>query len=293
MKNLFLLCCLVLFSAAFVQAPKKIKLPKAYVYIPSGQLEQDGKSLSIQGFFMQATEVSNLEYREFLHDLQANNRVQDYEKACVRPEGWNIPGAHMEPFVQHYHQNAAFEDYPVVNISREAVLLYCEWLEEKLGAKFPGATIEVRLPSEMEWMYAARAGHAGSPYPHGYVLRDTKGEFLYNFRRVGDESIHRNPETGEMEVKKGALASMSANLHGGTGFIGPVQAKSFAPNDFGLYHMSGNVAEMVAEAGRTKGGCFNSTGYDIRVDGPDEFAGFTGASPFIGFRPLITLIEKK
>ncbi len=57
--------------------------------------------------------------------------------------------------------------------------------------------------------------------------------------------------------------------------------------------MSGNVAETLAEPGRTKGGCFNRTGYDIRIDAPDEFAGFTGASPFIGFRPVITVLEKK
>jgi formylglycine-generating enzyme required for sulfatase activity len=292
MKQLFLLCCLVLFSVSATVPPKKIKLPKAYVYIPSGQLEQDGKQLAIQGFFMQATEVTNLHYREFLAALERQGRTADLEKARVRPEGWNLPGAHMEPFAEHYHQHPAFENYPVVNITREAALLYCAWLEETLQARHPDEVIKVRLPSETEWMYAARAGHKDVSYPHGNYLRNSKGQFLYNFRRFGDESIHRNPETGEIEVKKDALKKMAANVHAGTNF-GPAPAKSFFPNDFDLYHMSGNVAEMVAEIDHTKGGCFNSTGYDIRIDAPDEFAGVTGASPFIGFRPLITLLEKK
>lgn len=293
MKQLILLCCLAFFTASTPQPPKKIKLPKAYVYIPSGQIEQDGKELAIQGFFMQATEVSNLNYREFLAALEREGRTADLEKARVHPEGWDIPGAYMQPFVEHYHQHPAFEDYPVVNVSREAALLYCEWLEKTLQAKYPDEIIKVRLPSETEWMYAARAGHKDAPYPHGNYLRNSKGQFLYNFRRVGDESIHRNPDTGEIEVKKDALKRASANVHAGPIFVGPTKGKVFSANDFGLYNMSGNVAEMLAQEGRTKGGCFNSTGYDIRIDAPDEFAGINDASPFIGFRPLITVLEKK
>lgn len=290
MKYLFLLCCLAFFTASTPQLPKKVKLPKAYVYIPSGQLEQGGKQLAIQGFFMQATEVSNLEYREFLAALERNGRTADLEKARVRPEGWNIPGAYMEPFAEHYHQHPAYENYPVVNITHEAALLYCDWLAKTLEVNYPDFTFSVRLPLESEWTYAALAGHASYVYPNGFYLRNSKGkgEYLYNYRRFGDEALQRNPETGKIEVRE-HMHEVSQSPY----FTGPSPVKSYSSNDFGLYNMSGNVAEMLASEGRTKGGCFNSAGYDIRIDAPDEFAGFTEASPYIGFRPVVTLLEKK
>ena len=291
MKYLFLLSCFALFSAAPVHRhPKKIKLPKAYVYIPSGACTSGEKTVSVQGFYLQSWEVTNLEYREFLSDLQRQGRTEEYEKARVRPEGWKTAGAYMDPMAEHYHQHPAFENYPVVNITREAALLYCQWLSGKLEVRYPGFHYKARLPLETEWVYAARAGHAGIPYPHGYYLRNAEGQFLYNFRRFGDESIHRNPQTGAIEIRQDAPAPAAATAEPA---LGPVPAKSNAPNDFGLYNMSGNVAEMLAgEAARTKGGCFHSTGYDIRIDAPDEFAGVADASPYIGFRPVVTVVEK-
>lgn len=289
MKQTFLFCCLALFAAtAFHQGPKKIKLPKAYVYIPSGTFhQQEGKTLSVQGFYLQSTEVSNLEYREFLRYLEWKERTADLEKVKVQAEGWASDGDQFEGMEQ-YHQHPAYENYSVVNISREAVKIYCEWLQELLQERHPEVIITVRLPSEMEWMYAARAGQELAPYPHGSYLRNAKGEFLYNFRQLGDEALHRNPETGEIEVREDAGAGKLYSR-----IFGPVPASSNAPNNFGLYNMSGNVAEMIAEEGRTKGGCFNSTGYDIRIDAPDEFAGITGASPYIGFRPVVVVRERE
>ncbi len=286
MKYLLLLCCFAL-SGAFTpnRDHHKVKFPKAYVFIPSGKYVTKDKTVSVNGFYMQAWEVTNLEYREFLADLKANGMTEEYEKAQVHPEAWKIPGTYMDPMAEHYFQHPAYENYPVVNISHEAAQLYCQWLTKKLQAFQPEMLLDVRLPSEVEWMYAAQAGHAGLPYPHGYYLRNAKGEFLYNFRRFGDESVHRNKETGELEVRQ------DLELPGGA-FFGPSPGKSYAPNDFGLYNMSGNVAEMLAGAGQTKGGCFNSTGYDIRIDAPDEFAGTTAPSPFIGFRPVFTLLRK-
>lgn len=289
MKHLFAFCCLVLLSAASYQpTPKKVKLPKAYVYVPSGAMAtREGKTVAVKGFFLQAWEVTNLEYDEYLYDLKREGRTEEYEKARVHPEAWKATDYMM---AEQYHQHPAFENYPVVNITREAAQLYCQWLVKKLEAFNPEFRYEVRLPSALEWAYAAQAGHDGFPYPHGYYLRNAKGQFLYNFRRFGDESIHRNAETGAVEIQPDALDPVMATMNVA---LGPAPSKSNLPNDYGLYNMSGNVAEMVAgETPHTKGGCFNSAGYDIRIDGPDEFAGVAGASPFIGFRPVVTVLEK-
>jgi len=68
--------------------------------------------------------------------------------------------------------------------------------------------------------------------------------------------------------------------------------KSYWPNNFGLYNMSGNVAEMVKE-GRTRGGAWKTRAPYLEIDGPDYFEGITEANPAIGFRIFIEVIDFK
>lgn len=67
---------------------------------------------------------------------------------------------------------------------------------------------------------------------------------------------------------------------------------TYHANPFGLFNMSGNVAEMLDQPGRTKGGSWASSGYYIRIDAEDEYAGITEPSPKIGFRYFVEVIEE-
>ena len=49
---------------------------------------------------------------------------------------------------------------------------------------------------------------------------------------------------------------------------------------------------MLAEPGRTKGGSWASSGYYIRIDAEDEYAGFTEPRREIGFRYFVEIIEE-
>ncbi len=69
-----------------------------------------------------------------------------------------------------------------------------------------------RLPTEAEWEYAARGGLAGMEYPSGNAMSDAAANF------------------GASGKRKGTL---------------PVS--TYPPNGFGLYDMSGNVCEWVAD----------------------------------------------
>ena len=62
------------------------------------------------------------------------------------------------------------------------------------------------------------------------------------------------------------------------------------PNDFGLYNMSGNVAEMLSEKGITKGRSWMSTKENIEINARNKYDGV--ALPFIGFRYFAEIIEK-
>jgi len=266
---------------------KNFTPPPNFVYIPSGKLKlNETKELTVQGFFMLSHEVSNIFYNEFLAYLKKNNQEEKYQIAKRQPEYW-----YSQPFEKTYDEHPAYNDYPVVTISKQGAELYCEWLEEIWSEKYPDFLIEVRLPVEYEWVYAARGGHDFAPYPWGgYYYRNAKGQYLANFKKMEGGNITYDRKNDKYEVVRDALPKSIINL------MSPVQ--SYIPNDYGLYNMSGNVAEMVSTNSltggyRTKGGCFDSTARDIQIEGRDEFEGWTEPSKFIGFRPVISVSLKK
>ena len=65
-------------------------------------------------------------------------------------------------------------------------------------------------------------------------------------------------------------------------------AESYYPNKFGIYNMSGNVAELVSDDTVAMGGSWNDTGYDVRVESEQPA---TQPKSTIGFRMVATIEE--
>ena len=269
------------FAFSFSEGGKKFKAPKNFAYIQSGTLQLEDKSkFSLKGFYIQETEVSNKAYNLFLQDLKSQEKIDAYNIAKQVPKNWRNNATQLPAsLTDHYHSHETFEDFPVVTISRAGAEMYCEWYTEKWQKKYPTVKIKFRLPTEHEWIYAARASQYLAPYPWGgYYFRNAKGCKLANFRNYNSRNIKFNKETKTYEV---------INLETTDNQNMPKAIDSYFPNDFGLYNMSGNVAEMIATPHRTKGGSFNSPAYHIQIEAEDEYEGWTEASPFIGFRPVI------
>jgi len=137
--------------------------------------------------------------------------------------------SYNDPMHQDYFYHKAYAEYPVVGVSWKQAKAFCGWRTKKkntyLKAKKNSATVPYfRLATEAEWEFAARGGLNFSKYPWGgpYTTSD-RGCFLANFK----------PSRGDYAVD-GALYTM--------------EAKSYNPNDYGLYNMSGNVAEWTNTA---------------------------------------------
>ena len=96
---------------------------------------------------------------------------------------------------------------PVVNVSWEDAATYARWLSSETGRRY-------RLPSEVEWEYAARA-RTDTAYSWGNKLEDGRA----NCNSCGSGQAHR----------------------------GTVRVGSFTPNPWGLHDMHGNVWEWVAD----------------------------------------------
>ncbi|KAA3638343.1 MAG: hypothetical protein DWQ02_05255 [Bacteroidetes bacterium] len=257
---------------------KKKQFTKSYVYIPSGKLMlENEEEVTVQGFFMYKTEITNLDYQEFVAHVEKSGDKELLEKVRIKPDRWGD-----ENLAKLYHTHPAYHTYPVVNVSHEAAMEYCKWLEGMLAKTYEidASKINVRLPVKEEWMYAAQGGHQYAPYPWGgYYIRNAKGCYLANFNRaIGEHSVTFNQESGEYEVVN--ITSLSGRMY-------TAPAESYHPNDYGLYNMSGNAAEMIHEAGVAMGGSWNSTGYDIRIS---SSATYETPTPYVGFRPVVTFL---
>ena len=91
------------------------------------------------------------------------------------------------------------------------------------------------FPGEMQWEYAARCGHPPGRWGDGSaMIRD--GSYTAAASQIDDPAVSRmsrNRFTG------GATADANLGAFQGTAIVG-----SYAPSDWGLYDMHGNVSEM-------------------------------------------------
>ena len=215
--------------------------------------------------------MTNASYNLFLDDLKAQGRMADYEKAKIDTA--------RAILVTHYGTHPAFPPlptYPVSCISHEGAMLFCRWLTEKMS----GDEWEYILPTTDQWKHAAHGGLIYNTYPMGCpYLTNRNGEPLYNFLRLGEESITKQDGKYVVVINYDPFHYID-NL--------PDPAKSHYPNNYGLYNMSGNVAEMVYERGVAFGGSYLDPGYDIRIDSEKRY---DSPSPMIGFR--VIAVRKK
>ena len=260
---------------------------KEWAYIPAGSFRFQDTSVSVQSFFMLKTEVTNAQYLAFIYDLIIQNKKEAFYKAKPDQKQWNTHfKASMEPFVTHYFSHPAYANFPVVNVSPEGAELFCQWINEeykKMYSKAADQINPVRLPLYAEWGMAATCGGKYSKYPWaGESVKNENGLMQANFVRTD-----LPPVTAEQSSDHDLTAS----------------AKSYWPNDFGIYNLAGNVAEMVVEntiqrglvalphgnkSFRTVGGSYEKSAEYLEIDAKDPYEGKVKACPAIGFRIVMT-----
>lgn len=283
-----------------------IKLNKnTYSYIPMGSCQYKNEMVSVQAFYMQTTEVTNLQYRAFLADLLVQNRPADYLLAKPNQQMWitKFPYSYNEPMRDMYFWHPAYDEYPVLNITREAALMYCEWLtietNKVLKASNKPLMNDIRIPDEYEWALAASNGKTSAKYANGQEsLKDSKGKYEVNYMCFSKEqcrfdSILNLYVPKKEKRKEGEPISQSISDDGA---FHTNQAYSYNPNSYGLYGMAGNVSEMIinhkTSQPETKGGSWFSCDYFLEINADDEYKGETKPSPLIGFRPVFTAPKK-
>lgn len=165
----------------------------------------------------------------------------------------DFENAYNEPYVRMYFAHGGYSEYPVVGVSWEQANAFAHWRTEYLRRSLgrEGLYVEpYRLPTEAEWEYAARAGVNENMYPWDgdLTMSDDKGCFYANFK----------PQEGNYVMDGHVITS---------------RVGTYAPNDFGLYDMAGNVSEWTSTAftesvGRLTSDLNPEYRYDAAIEDP-------------------------
>ena len=268
--------------------------------VPATQINFN-KQVTIGPFYMDDTEITNNEYRQFVVSISEGSEVDlgdDYVFEDLYPDTtvWFRDFSHHmgDPLVQYYYMHPAFDDYPVVGVDWKAAQYFCDWRTQHLNdyRVSQGEIIlpNFRLPSEAEWEYAARGGRDMAKYPWGNpYIRNAKGCMIANFK----------PGRGNY-------------FDDGYAYTAPVD--SYFPNDYGLFCMAGNVSEWVQDAFHpasyplvwdlnptywkdsepqkvVRGGSWKDVAYYLET-GTRSYEHQDSARSFIGFRCAMTLLGR-
>ncbi len=243
------------------EKPDGIKTPAGMIWVPGKVFVQGAKQgdamamprekparkVAVDGFFMDATEVTNEQFEKFVN-------ATGYVTVAERPIDWEEmkkdlpagtpkpadsilqPGSLVfnknvleQPNMNNYNAWWTWkiganwkqpcgkgssikgrEKYPVVHVAYEDALAYCDWANRQ-------------LPTEAQWELAAQGSAANRIFTWG--------------NDISTLTHYANTWNGQFPI----------NNTGDDGFEYLAPVRSFPANDLGLYDMSGNVWEWTQD----------------------------------------------
>lgn len=184
------------------------------VWIQGGRLQREGRTAEIPNFYIDQTEVTVAQFREFIEATGFKTEADAYGWSGVfnrKTQTWDpVEGANWE-YPKGPDQPKAKEDEPVTQVSWNDAVAYAKWAGK-------------RLPSESEWLWAA--SQRGEQ-----MFLNWGNELLPDGKYMGNwwQGIFPYEDTGD------------------DGFLGIAPVKSFPADANGIYDFGGNVWEWTTD----------------------------------------------
>lgn len=226
-------------QTTFIEPPMQT-IPAGTFFMGSDRGEENEKpvrEVTISAFQMGKYEVTNAEFALFIKDTNFEMPNNCYQYVLGGPRD------KLASWDDHIYK---FSDYhPVACLPHKAAVEYAKWLSKKSGKNY-------RLPTEAEWEYAARAGTT-TKYHFGDDLDKHKA---CEYANVSDWYANdKSSEAINIENAYVADVEQCSDNEATLSMVG-----LYKPNQFGLYDLTGNLMEYVAD-------CYVENYQDAPTDG--------------------------
>ncbi|MBQ2519723.1 MAG: SUMF1/EgtB/PvdO family nonheme iron enzyme [Paludibacteraceae bacterium] len=129
-------------------------------------INNESRQITVSSFYMDKYEVTNLNWNEYLHWLEivfGDIAPELVDKARPDHTVWREDMAYNDPYEDNYFQHPAFSFYPIVGVSWDQAMAYCQWRTDRVnemalincGAMeipdFPGLLQEFEEDEVEEW----------------------------------------------------------------------------------------------------------------------------------------------
>ena len=198
--------------------------PQNFVFVKGGEFtmgspenevghqpDETQHQVKVSDFYISKYEVTFAEFKRFIAESGYRTDAEKGDGSWIFDgnDVKKVPGVNWRHGVSGKERTKAEANHPVVHVSWNDAIAYCQWLSEKTGKWY-------RLPTEAEWEYACRAG-SRTPFNTGDNLTTAQANYNGNYP-------YSNNRKGQYRAKT-------------------VAVDSFVPNRLGLYNMHGNVWE--------------------------------------------------
>jgi formylglycine-generating enzyme len=92
------------------------------------------RRVTVSSFYMDETEISNIDYREYLYWISrvfGETYPEVWKKALPDTLVWREELAFNEPLVETYFRHPSYDDYPVVGVNWNQANEYCKWRSDR------------------------------------------------------------------------------------------------------------------------------------------------------------------